>query len=215
MADIDNNLIGQTFSSIDYGQVIGAPLKAMSDNAIALCEATAEYIKRVGFAKNADGVEEAIMTQFARTHQHADGTTTKDIYELPFITYVPIPNIQLDSGTVMLDVEVSQSASMNEKIDAGGEAEGKIGWGPFSLSVKAKASYSKENTRKTDTRAKQHIELNYRQAGLPEGLELILETLRNSAVDPSSDKNQLPPPQKGATPLPKPAPTPDKKPEKA
>ena len=200
MPDIDPNLTGQTFSSLDYAHVIGGPLKAVSDNAIALSEASAAYIKKVGFRVTEDGEEEAIMSHISQTRTNADGTTSKTVYEFPIITFLPIPNIQLTTGTLSLDVEVSQSATSHEKIDAGGEGQAQVGWGPFSLSVKAKASYGKEFTRKTDTRAKQHIELNYAQADLPEGFHLILETLRNAIADPGAGRGRLPAPGSGEKP---------------
>ena len=123
------------------------------------------------------------------------------------ITIIPIPNMQITDGKIQMDVEISDSAEFKENIDAGGEVEGKIGWGPFSVSLKAKASYSKENTRKTDTRAKQHVELNIGQCPVPEGLQMLLEKFRNSALDkPAPDNPYLPPVVKpDAIPAPEPA----------
>ena len=113
--------------------------------------------------------------------------------------------MQLSSGVITLDVEVSQSAEVKENIEAGGEGEGRVGWGPFSVSIKAKASYSKENTRKTDTRAKQHIELHLEQAPLPEGLNLVLEILRNKAVEGKALPDKTP---ASIAPTPNPSPAP-------
>ena len=111
--------------------------------------------------------------------------------------------MQIIDGKIILDVEVSQSAEFKDNIEAGGELTGKVGWGPFSVSLKARASYSKENTRKTDTRAKQHIELNIGQCPLPEGFNLLMERFRNNALEkPAPDNPALPPAVQPAIPSP-------------
>ena len=183
MADIDPSLIGKVFHSIDYADVIGTPLQAAIDTQIKSSNATAEFVMKLGFSTNPDtGEKSVINAQF----KHGD-----DVYEMPFITMIPIPNVQILEGEIELDVEISQSAAMKENIEAGGEAEGSMGWGPFKVKVKARASYSKENTRKSDTRAKQHIRLKIGQAPLPEGINLLLERLRNASNDPRKENSKI------------------------
>ncbi len=184
MADIDGKLIGQIFNSIPYSEIIGAPLKAASDAAIKQSKEVADFLLKVGFDTDTEsGVKKAINVTFEHSATASDGETKTESVTMPLLAMIPLPNMQIDSGVITLDVEVSQSAVVKENIEAGGEAEGRIGWGPFSVSIKAKASYSKENTRKTDTRAKQHIELHVKQAPLPEGMNLVLEILRNKAIE--------------------------------
>ena len=77
---------------------------------------------------------------------------------------------------------------MKDKVAAEGELEGKVGWGPFSVSLKAKASYDKERTRSSDTRAKQHVMMKIKQAEPPEALNILLEIMRDSALGAASGK---------------------------
>ncbi len=162
--------------------------------------AMARFVLSVGFSEQ-DGVKHATSVDFRHSVKRSDGTEEIETITMPLITVIPVPNMQIIDGKISLDVEISSSAEFKENIEAGGELEGQVGWGPFSVSLKAKASYSKENTRKTDTRAKQHIELNVGQCPLPEGFNLIMERFRNNAMDkPAPDVPSLPPAAKSAKP---------------
>ena len=183
--DVDPTFTGKYFDSMDYGHTVTAPLMAFVDAEIKLSRATADFVDQVGFFKDEAGRKQVISAVCDDKKKLGDGTVISDSIEMPFISMVHVPSLIVDTASVVLDLEVSQSAQMKENIDAGGEAEGKVGWGPFSLKVKAKASYSKENTRKTDTRAKQHVEVTLKQAPLPEGLNVLLERLRNNSTTPA------------------------------
>ena len=162
--------------------------------------AMARFVLSVGFSEQ-DGVKHAASVDFRHSVKRSDGSEEIETITMPLITVIPVPNMQIIDGKISLDVEISSSAEFKENIEAGGELEGQVGWGPFSVSLKAKASYSKENTRKTDTRAKQHIELNVGQCPLPEGFNLIMERFRNNAMDkPAPDVPSLPPAAKPANP---------------
>ena len=194
MADIDPQFIGKVFSAIPYSEVIGSPLSAMIDAQVKASNSMASFIMSVGFSDDENGVRRAVSVTFEDKVKRSDGTESSEIITMPLIAMIPIPNIQVIDGKIVLDVEISASAEFKEKIDAGGELEGKVGWGPFSVSLKAKASYARENTRKTDTRARQHVEINCGQCEPPEGLQLLIERLRNNAIDkPAPDNPYLPP----------------------
>ncbi len=183
MADIDPGFPGQVLSAIPYADCIGLPINALIEAATKSSRATADFIMQIGFSTNAEtGVKEVVSTVFKHTLQNPDGTESVETFELPMICSVPIPNFQIKDATIELDVEVSQSAETKSNLEASGEAEGSVGWGPFSLKVKARASYSKANTRKTDTRARQRIEIHCEQAPLPEGIELLMEHMRNRSL---------------------------------
>ena len=204
MADIDTDLIGKVFNSLPYAEIFGAPLAAAISAQEKASNNTASFLLRVGFEEDKDsGVKKAINVSFEHTVKKSDGTDSVETITMPLIAMIPIPCLMIESGTITLDVDVSQSAEVKENINAGGELEGKVGWGPFSVSLKAKASYSKENTRKTDTRAKQHIELKVAQCPLPEGMNLVLEQLRNGSLDKPTPNLENP---AGVPAIPAPAP---------
>ena len=183
MADIDTGLIGKVFNSIPYGEVFGAPLAAAISAQEKASATTKNFILDVGFTTDSEGVRKAINVSFEHTVKKSDGTDSVETITLPLITIIPLPCLMIESGIITLDVEISQSAEVKENISASGEGEASVGWGPFKIALKAKASYSKESTRKTDTRAKQHIELKIAQCPLPEGMNLVLEQLRAGSLD--------------------------------
>ena len=183
-----------------FSEIIGGPLNAIIEAQIKASNGMARFVMDVGFDEK-DGIKHAVSVDFQHTVKRSDGSEMIETITMPLITIIPVPNMQIIDGKISLDVEVSQSAEFKDNIDAGGELEGKVGWGPFSVSMKAKASYSKENTRKTDTRAKQHIELNIGQCPLPEGFNLLMERFRNNALEkPAPDNPALPPAAKPAIP---------------
>ena len=203
MSDIDPKFMGQVFTAMPFSEIIGGPLNAIIEAQIKASNGMARFFLNVGFIEDKDGIKRAVSVDFQHTVKRSDGSEEIETITMPLITMIPIPNMQIIDGKISLDVEVSQSAEFKDNIDAGGELEGKVGWGPFSVSMKAKASYSRENTRKTDTRAKQHIELNIGQCPLPEGFNLLMERFRNNAIDkPAPDNPALPPAAKPAIPAP-------------
>ena len=202
MADIDPKFAGQVFTAMPFAEIIGGPLNAIIEAQIKASNGMARFVMDVGFDEK-DGVKHAVSVDFQHTVKRSDGSDMIETINLPLITIIPIPNMQIIDGKITLDVEVSQSAEFKDNVEAGGELTGKVGWGPFSVSLKARASYSKENTRKTDTRAKQHIELNIGQCPLPEGFNLLMERFRNNAIEkPAPDNPSLPPGIRPAIPAP-------------
>ena len=93
----------------------------------------------------------------------------------------------LQEGVVEFSVEISQSASMNDKVEAGGEGSASVGWGMFKLNISAKASYSRETARKTDTRARQNVKVTEAPQDPPEAVSQVLEMLRETSLSLSID----------------------------
>ena len=212
MADIDTKLIGQIISSIPYGEAFGSPLASAIEAQSKAAQSCLDFILNVGFTTDKDGKRTTNYAEFEFEEVRGDGSKESRRLRIPLILLLNLPQLEIDSGVITFDLEISQSAEAKENINAGGEAEGKIGWGPFSLSLKAKASYAKESTRKTDTRAKQHVELHLKQAEPPEALSVMLEVMREAALGAASGRapDALPDKTPGTvTPTPTPDPTPD------
>ena len=190
MADIDPKLIGQIISSIPYDQAFGAPLAAAIDAQTKAAKSSLDFILAVGFKEDEQGVKQTNYAEFQFEEKDESGVVKSRSLRVPLILLINIPQLEISEGEISFDLEISQTATMKDKVAAEGELEGKIGWGPFSLGLKAKASYDKERTRSTDTRAKQHVLMKVVQAQPPEALNVMLEIMKNAALGAESGRNE-------------------------
>lgn len=194
-----NFSMGDQFRGLPMGDLIGGPLTAACDAQVRLANATADFIKVIGFlppppdAKDGQAVGDVrkVSFRFDRPAQGAaaDPTTgampmeTVEL-EVPMLAVVKVPNLSINKVDITFDMEVKSSESSREATDATAslEAEAKVGWGPFSASVKISGSVSshKENTRSSDQSAKYHVEVHASDDGMPEGLARVLDLIGQS-----------------------------------
>ena len=202
MADIDTKLIGQIISSIPYDQAFGAPLSAAIDAQTKAARSALDFILTVGFFKDKDGVQKTNYAEFTFEETKGDGSKQSRTLKIPLILLINIPQLEITEGIISFDLEISQNAETKENIAAGGEVEGRVGWGPFSLSFKARASYSRESTRKTDTRAKQHVQMTVKQAEPPEAMSVLMEIMREACLGSTAGVSPASLPKLAPAPLP-------------
>lgn len=179
-------------NGIDYSALIGGPLQAAISAQAMAAKSTWEFIQQVGLNTNKDGQKSAVNVTFI---YQKDGSYVKLI--VPILTIVPIPMIVIDDICIQFKASLNASSSecsensSSESIDAGGDAEGKVGWGPFSLSVKAKANYSSKKDSKATSESKysveytQDVSVHAKQADMPAGLATVLNIL-SSSVTPNA-----------------------------
>lgn len=179
-------------NGIDYSALIGGPLQAAISAQAMAAKSTWEFIQEVGLNTNKDGQKSAVNVTF--TYQK-DGSYVKLI--VPILTIVPIPMIVIDDISIQFKASLNASSSEctetanSESLDAGGEADAKVGWGPFSLNVKAKANYSSKKDSKATSESKysveytQDVSVHAKQADMPAGLATILNIL-SSSVTPNA-----------------------------
>ncbi len=197
------------FQGLPMDSLIGGPLTAAVNAQMMLANSTAKFINTVGFdAVGDDGRGRLRTVKFAWTAPveveapaaggAASGTEVerpgpplvrlqKNSLEIPFLAIVPIPNLQVDRVNITFDMEVKSSESSKSSEDKEGsfEAEGKVGYGPFSLSVKVqgKAATHQENTRSSDNSAKYHVDVLATNHGAPEGLMRVFDII-NATIAP-------------------------------
>jgi hypothetical protein len=196
--------MGNEFSGLPMGDLIGAPLTAACDAQIRLAKATSDFIETVGFNQERDengrpkGPATPRQVDFAfwrpakgpapaNPDEKVVPHVEKVVMSVPFLAIVNVPALSIKSLNVTFDMEVksSESSKESDKKDIGGEVNATFGWGPVSGSVKVTGSVStaKENTRSTDKSAKYHVELSARDDGMPEGLSRVLDIMK-SAIAP-------------------------------
>lgn len=193
--------MGDQFKGLPMGDLIGGPLMAACDAQVKLANATADFIRVVGFlpppqGKNAltDSDVRTVLFRFDRPKLTADelptdgepGAMERVSLEVPLLAIVKIPALSINTVDITFDMEVKNSETDKSSFDAAAklDAEAKVGWGPFSLKVNISGSVSshKENTRTSDQSAKYHVEVHAADNGMPEGLARVLDIIQSSVA---------------------------------
>lgn len=191
------------FKGLPMGDLIGGPLSAASDAQIKLANATADFIRVVGFLPPTDpkdpkgvGATRTASFKFKRPMDNPAGPTytgldkAPAIYEeeveleVPLLAIVRVPNLSVTTVDITFDMEVKSSFSSTEKTDAEASmsADISVGWGIFSAKVHIQGSIAshKENTRSSDNSAKYHVEVHAQDSGMPEGLSRVMDILQTA-----------------------------------
>lgn len=116
-------------------------------------------------------------------------------FNLPLLTIVPINSLAVQSIDINFEMEVKSSFAedTSEKKEKEFKAEvsfeGKVGYGPFSASMKASASYDQKDSSTHDTHyqksnsAKYTVAVHAGQLPNPKGINVIIEAFAN-AIQP-------------------------------
>ena len=194
--------MAQAFTGLPMRDLIGGPLMAATEANNQMVMTQTRYILDTGFNRVSVGtnqyrydpimvnmklkrpvVSEIIGTDGSKT---TEITTGESDVEVPILTLRPVPTLGVDLVNITFDMEVkssygsTQSTSQDSELAAQSSFEAKLGYGPFSVSVKGSVSYSKPNssssevTRSASNSANYHVEVNASKQPMPAGLELIL-----------------------------------------
>ncbi|WP_205574622.1 DUF2589 domain-containing protein [Indioceanicola profundi] len=196
--------IADQFRGLPMGDLIGGPLMAACDAQVKLANATANFIRVVGFnpptaidPNDPNKVGDIRMVSFKYNRPAEDqtgasnGVTKQETVELevPLLAVVKVPALAINTVDITFDMEVKNSESSTEKQDAQAslDASMKFGWGMFSGTVRIQGSVSssKENQRSSDSSAKYTVNVKAEDKGMPEGLARVLDMM-NQAVAPKA-----------------------------
>ncbi|WP_122468543.1 DUF2589 domain-containing protein [Pseudomonas viridiflava] len=184
MADIDKGLIGGVIAALPLDKMISSPLMAMIQAQVAASKAYADFLMGVCIQ---DG--KAVSVQFDYDETLVDeqgvykGTVSKTM-RIPLLAAISHPNITIEEGTIDFELTVSQMAEDSSTTEGSGTFEAKMGWGPFTVTVKGSASHKSSQTRKTDTRARYAISTKIVRQGPPEALMRVIDFLTDAATKP-------------------------------
>ncbi|TEY03983.1 DUF2589 domain-containing protein [Campylobacter sp. US33a] len=175
------------FSGLPMASLIGGPLQAACDAQLQLANTTANFIKTVGMKEDGETIRTA---DFHYEQIQKDGSTQKMSIQAPLLAIVKVPSLAISSLDITFDMEVKTAEESKESSDKSGslDAEASVGFACFKARVSVKGSISshKENTRRTDTSAKYHVELHARDDGMSEGLSRVLDIIQNS-IQPKAE----------------------------
>jgi hypothetical protein len=184
MSDIDNGLIGDVLNALPIDKMISGPLQAMVQAQIQASYSYANFLMQVCVN---DGKAVAVQFEYDETLVDGEGKSqgvVSKTMRIPLIAALTHPNICIEEGTIDFDLEITQSFESAKETEGEGEGQGSIGWGPFKVSMKGRASHKSSETRKTDTRAKYSIHTKIKRLDPPEALMRVIDTITNAMAKP-------------------------------
>lgn len=158
----DNKDIYSSIESINFSNLLGAPLTACVDAQAQAASATADYIERMGFFYDEDkGKYKPINIYFRYKSQEGDKKIT-----LPLISVVPVPYLQIK------DVDLRFTANLS--LD--GEERRLVGVVSDQLEKKDgnTSSYSYSSDIKVN------VNIKAGTADMPMGISRLLQIMQNN-----------------------------------
>ena len=137
-------------------------------------------------------LERGVITPPADENGVASIQSVTTQFNLPLLTIVPLNSLAVDDVKITFEMEVKSSygeehTEESTKKSAGeGSFEAKIGYGPFSATIKGSASYSSEDKKSMNSHyeksnsAKYTVEVHAAQLPLPKGVNTIIEAFAKS-----------------------------------
>jgi len=165
---------------LSLAQLIGAPIHALVDAEAQSAMATARFIRAVGFVGNGDGMGELgdlQMARFKRRRSNADGSDEEVEVQIPLLSMLPIPALQIKDAELDYNVKIIQTealpqrqAEINQLMTT--KRQGPLGEPPATL----RAAFAREqrpgDRRSVDMLLK--MKLRIEQADMPAGLAQLL-----------------------------------------
>lgn len=167
--------IAEQFAGLEMEQLIGAPLRAAADASLQLAESTADFIRKVGFDNEGKVRTAAFGYQVFNPGEDGVGSLEEMRVDVPLLSVVPIPNLQVDEVNLLFDIEVRQSEHRDTAMDLSAGASGKLGI--LKVGITGNVSAHHTNTRSTDNSAKYHVDVRASNHGMPEGLARVLDIM--------------------------------------
>lgn len=101
--------IGGQFTGLNMKELIAGPLWAAAEASVQLAQSTAQFINDVGF--NEQQKIRTVQFGYTKKTENPDGTHNNDELNVnvPLLSIVPIPNVQIDEVNILFDMEVKES----------------------------------------------------------------------------------------------------------
>ncbi len=177
---------GRELASLDFADLIGAPLVAAVEAQAKSALATVEFIRDVGFEVDDDG--NIVDVRYVDFKYERDGTVTS--IKVPLLSIVPIPFLRIEEFKLEFLAKINSVIYHDTIAFTGSRRKLKLKGRTFLGKAKLKTSYSHQRiTRqgmKKTSEYSMHITITAVQDDLPVGLERILTLLEASLPEPDS-----------------------------
>ncbi|MEQ8355344.1 MAG: DUF2589 domain-containing protein [Kiloniellaceae bacterium] len=199
-AEAAGNLPEPQSDVLSLAQLIGAPIHALVDAEAQSAMATARFVRSVGFTGSDESgaggmgdLGELQMARFTRRRRKADGTAEDVEVQIPLLSMLPIPALQIKDAELDYTVKIIQTEALPQRqaevnqLMTPREAE-PLREPPATL----RAAFAREprpgDRRSVDMLVK--MKLRIEQADMPGGLAQLL-----ALASETSSQIPLPPPR--------------------
>ncbi|MFJ7150862.1 DUF2589 domain-containing protein [Streptomyces sp. NPDC100445] len=171
--------------SMPFDHIIGGPLQGVIRASAMAANETAKFIRDVGF--NKEGNVETVKFKYTSTEPTtkegvADTKKTVKEVEVPLLSVVPIPYLQLSKVTLDFSVKIDSVSTQKHDTQIGGSAEASGGFWGITASVKASYDNSSSSSDTVTRNAAMSVHVEAEQGPMPAGMEKILSMLTDNAV---------------------------------
>lgn len=205
--------MAQQFAGLPMDSLIGGPLNAAAKANGAMAETQTKFMLDTCFSKDQSDptasykpimikmeLERGVITPPVKDDQGKITTPAKidkvlTTFNLPILTIIPLNSLGVDEVDINFDMEVKssygeeESQETSEKKAGDVSFEAKVGYGPFSASIKGSASYSSESNSSKSSHyeksnsARYTVNVHAGQLPLPLGVTTIITAFTN-AIEP-------------------------------
>jgi len=165
-------------SSLDFKSVIGGPLLACVDAQAQATLSTMNFIESVAFYKDAQGHQQISTVAFSYTSLAANGSLASFTMNIPLITLVPIPYIEVREVKIDFNIKVNsvrnyaQTSSSNVLVAASLNARYMSNSLSFYVGVQSQSASS--NSGEVKQEFSLQVSVRAGQGDLPAGTQRML-----------------------------------------
>lgn len=178
--------------SLSFSQLIGSPIVAIVQAEAMAARASAEFIESVGFVKqegkDADAYGKLRTVTFTYTKQDVNGEPVTEEVELPLLSLVPIPLLQVKDAQLTFSAKVVESATDRNQLHAPINERLRISAPQRPVSLMAVYKPMGTTTDTASDGADVKVSINLVQSDIPAGLKQLFQIMENAAVSRQSEK---------------------------
>ncbi|MDC0710178.1 DUF2589 domain-containing protein [Stigmatella sp. ncwal1] len=173
--------------SLQFYQLIGAPLTALVQAEAQAAQVTAEFIERIGFEQApaavspssdkpaVDAPRRLRMLTFHYDKQDKTGKRQTYQVQIPLLSLIPIPAIQIKTAEIELMADIRGVKKARSSTQVGDESKDFLSRERLELKMGMRGG-------KSPTAMQVKVRMNVEQADIPSGLSRLLHTLDESAL---------------------------------
>jgi len=178
----DSATLGGDISNLDFQNIIGGPLTAAIKAQALAAATTVDFINEIAFDHDSQGRPTNVRTVTFLYSRQVNGTTLKSEIDVPFLTLIPIPYIEITEVQIHFTVKMNQAASTQRSAAFGDSWNFQYGGGDWNF--KAGVSYQATDAVKQDIKREYSLDIlvHARQTDIPRGMSRVMDWMEKIIV---------------------------------